>query len=194
MIFSTPRIWPLQIFSTPWESCFKLDLLGFAVQDVAWPRSPCARCRLSLLWRLFQGCTHWTGFQTMMIFMIPMMMVAAVDYRWFGDSLTEQQSVTSRSREFPFPGIVHFLLWYRNRYRKNLVPKKVSEPVSKTFWYRKKSRNRSRKNLVPKKVSESVSEKNWYRKKSRNRSRKYLVSVSKLPGLKTFPLDLLKQY
>ena len=60
------------------------------------------------------------------------------------------QSVTSRSREFPFPGIVLFFdgigtgienIWYRkksrNRYRKNLVPKK--------------SQNRSRKNLVPEK-------------------------------------------
>ena len=62
------------------------------------------------------------------------------------------------------------------------------------IWYRKKSRNRSRKNLVPKKVPESVSEKNWYRKKSRNRSQKYLVSVSKLPGLETFPLDLFKPF
>ena len=42
---------------------------------------------------------------------------------------------------------------------KNLVPKKVSEPVSKKFWYQKKSRNRSQKILVPKKVSESVSKK-----------------------------------
>ena len=102
-----------------------------------------------------------------------------------------QGSVTSRSREFPFPeffdffdgieifqnigvdlgpglvlfpGFLHFFVWYRNRYRKNFVPKKVSELVSKKmsteislgiglekFWYRKKSRNRSRKNLVPKK-------------------------------------------
>ena len=64
----------------------------------------------------------------------------------------------------PFPGFLHFFVWYRNRSRKNLVPKKVSEPVSKKmstekslgigldkFWYRKKSRNRSRKILVPKK-------------------------------------------
>ena len=35
----------------------------------------------------------------------------------------------------------------------------VSEPVSKKIWYQKKSRNRSRKKLVPKKVSESVSKK-----------------------------------
>ena len=78
------------------------------------------------------------------------------------------QSVTSRSREFLFPGILQFFLWYRNRSRKNLVPKKVSEPVSKKFgtekslgtglekfWYRKKSRNRSRKILVPKKNIET---------------------------------------
>ena len=87
-------------------------------------------------------------------------------YNRMGIKAPSRQSVTSRSREFPFPGIVLFFWWYRNRYRKNLVPKKVSEPVSKTFWYRKKSRNRSRKNLVPKSlgisfeknlVSESVS-------------------------------------
>ena len=44
-----------------------------------------------------------------------------------------KQSVTSRSREFPFPGILPFFLWYRNRNQKNLVPKKVSELVSKKF-------------------------------------------------------------
>ena len=62
----------------------------------------------------------------------------------------------------PGPGNSSIFLWYRNRNRKNLVPKKVSEPVSKKFgtkkslgtglekfWYRKKSRNRFRKNLVP---------------------------------------------
>ena len=65
--------------------------------------------------------------------------------------LTSPQSVTSRSREFPFPGILHFLWWYRNRNPKNLIPKKVLEPVSKKFGTEKKSWNRSRKNLVPKK-------------------------------------------
>ena len=39
------------------------------------------------------------------------------------------------------------------------------------IWYRKKSRNRSRKILVPKKVSESVSKKFGTEKKSRNRYR-----------------------
>jgi len=95
------------------------------------------------------------------------------------------QSVTSRSREFPFPGICLFFWWYRNRYRKNLVPKKVPEPVSKIFGTEKKSRNRYRKNLVPKKVSESVSEnfstekslgigleKIWYRKVSESGAKK----------------------
>ena len=33
----------------------------------------------------------------------------------------------------------------------NLVPKKVSEPVSERIWYRKKSQNRLGENLVPKK-------------------------------------------
>ena len=82
----------------------------------------------------------------------------------FPNSLTILQSVTSRSREFPFPGILQFFWWYRNRNQKYLVPKKVSEPVLKKIgteksignglkiiWYRKKSRNWSRKNLVPKK-------------------------------------------
>ena len=57
----------------------------------------------------------------------------------------------------PEPGIFHFIWWYRNRYRKNLVPKKLSEPVSVKFSTGKKSRNRYRKNLVPKKVPVSVS-------------------------------------
>ena len=39
------------------------------------------------------------------------------------------------------------------------------------FWYRKKYRNRSRKNLVPKKVPEPVSENFGTEKKSRNRYR-----------------------
>ena len=52
--------------------------------------------------------------------------------------------------DVPVPGIVLFFWWYRNRYRKNLVPKKVLESVSKKFgtekslgigngkiWYRK---------------------------------------------------------
>jgi len=139
------------------------------------------------------------------------------------------QSVTSRSREFPFPGILHFFSWFRNRSRKILVPKKsgnrsrkilvpkknigtsleifqnisvdlgpglvpfpgflqffygigtgpeknlvlkkVLEPVSKKFGTEKKSWNRSRKNLVPKKVSESVPKKFGTGKKSRNRYR-----------------------
>ena len=43
------------------------------------------------------------------------------------------------------------------------------------IWYRKKSRNRYWKNLVPKKVSESVSEKFGTGKKSRNRYWKLFV-------------------
>ena len=73
--------------------------------------------------------------------------------------------MTYRYREFPVLGIFHSFggigtgigkNWYRkksqNRYRKNLVPEKVSEPVSEKFgtgkslgagisqiWYQKKS-------------------------------------------------------
>ena len=54
---------------------------------------------------------------------------------------------------------------------KKFGTKKVSEPVSKIFWYWKKSRNRSRKKSVPKKVSESVSKKFDTEKKSQNRYR-----------------------
>ena len=51
----------------------------------------------------------------------------------------------------------HFLWWYRNRYRKKLVPEKnIGTGIGK-IWYRKKSRNRYRKNLVPEKVPVSVS-------------------------------------
>ena len=61
------------------------------------------------------------------------------------------------TEKVPEPGTFHFFWWYRNRYRKNLVPEKVSEPVSVKFGIGKKSRNRYRKNLVPKKVPVSVS-------------------------------------
>ena len=59
------------------------------------------------------------------------------------------------------------------------------------IWYRKKSRNRYRKNLVPKKVSESVSEnfstekslgigleKIWYRKVSESVAKKFSTEKS----------------
>ena len=63
-------------------------------------------------------------------------------------TLCFSQSVTYQYREFPVPGIFHFLV--------------VSEPVSGKIGtgkksrnrYRKKSRNRYRKNLVPEPVSE----------------------------------------
>ena len=61
-----------------------------------------------------------------------------------------------------------------------MVPKKVSEPVPKKFGTEKSPGIGLGKKLVP--------------KKSRNRSQKYLVSVSKLPGLETFPLDLFKPF
>ena len=59
-------------------------------------------------------------------------------------------------------------IWYqkksRNRSRKILVPKKVSDSVSKKFGTENKSRNRSRKNLVPKKSLGIGLKKIWYRK------------------------------
>ena len=97
--------------------------------------------------------------------------------------------MTYRYREFPVPGNFSFFWWYRNRYRKQLVPeksfgtgigkiwyrKKVSEPVSEKFGTGKKSRNRYRKNLVPEKSLGTGIGKSWYRKKYRYRYRKYLV-------------------
>ena len=67
--------------------------------------------------------------------------------------------------DVPVPGIpgtgnFHFFWWYRNRYRKKLVPEKGTGIGIGKIWYRKKYRNRYRKNLVPEKVSEVVPEKN----------------------------------
>ena len=59
----------------------------------------------------------------------------------------------------PFPGFCNFFYGIGTGLEKKLVPKKVSEPVSKKMSTEKKSRNQSRKILVPKKVSESV----WFR-------------------------------
>merc|ERR1712130_455474 len=79
--------------------------------------------------------------------------------------------------DVPVPGIpgignFSYFWWYRNRYRKKLVPeeslgtgigkiwywKKVSEPVSEKFGTGKKSRNRYQKKFgTGKKVSVSVS-------------------------------------
>ena len=86
--------------------------------------------------------------------------------------------------DVPVPGIpgignFSFFWWYRNRYRKKLVPekslgtgigkiwyrKKVSEPVSEKFSTGKKSRNRYRKNLVPEKSLGTGIKYIWYRKK-----------------------------
>ena len=78
----------------------------------------------------------------------------------FKQSLGDYQSVTYRYREFPVPGIFIFFggigtgigkIWYR---------KKVPVSVSEKFGTGKKYRNRYRKNLVPEKVSELVPEKN----------------------------------
>jgi len=71
----------------------------------------------------------------------------------------------------PFPGFLQFFDGIGTGLEENLVPKKVSEPVSKKMSTEKKSRNRSRKILVPKKVPESVSKKFGTEKKSRNRYR-----------------------
>ena len=79
-----------------------------------------------------------------------------------------KQSVTSRSREFPFPGIVLFFWWYRNRYQKNLVPKRVSESVSKKYGT-EKSLGISIENIWYRKNLWIGLGKIWYRKKSRNR-------------------------
>ena len=38
----------------------------------------------------------------------------------------------------PVPGIFHFFWWYRNRYRKNLVPEKSIRTGIGKIWYRKK--------------------------------------------------------
>ena len=79
----------------------------------------------------------------------------------------------------PGTGNFSFFWWYRNRYRKKLVPekslgtgigkiwyrKKVSEPVSEKFSTGKKSRNRYRKNLVPEKSLGTGIKYIWYRKK-----------------------------
>ena len=87
----------------------------------------------------------------------------------------------------PFPGFLQFFDGIGTGLEKKLVPKKVSEPVSKKMSTEKKSRNRSRKILVPKKVSESVSKKFGTEKKSRNRYRSdfgsrhtLVVAVTKL--------------
>ena len=66
--------------------------------------------------------------------------------------------MTFRFRNFSVSKLFHFFRWYRIRYRKNLVSKKVSDSVSKKNWYRKKYRIRYRKNLVSEKVSDSVLE------------------------------------
>ena len=73
---------------------------------------------------------------------------------FFLTCLDVPQSVTYRYREFPVPGIFHFFGGIGTGIGKNWYRKKVSEPVSEKFGTGKKSRNRYRKNLVPEKVSE----------------------------------------
>ena len=59
-----------------------------------------------------------------------------------------------------------------------MVPEKVLEPVSVKFGIGKKSRNRYRKNLVPKKSPGTGIGKNWYRKKvSEPVSEKFLTGA-----------------
>ena len=104
-------------------------------------------------------------------------------------SVWNPNSVSSRSREFCLfygigigLGIFFDIKKYRNRSRFFLVPKKVSESVSKKIWYRKKSRNWSRFFLVPKKVSEPFSKKFGTEKsrKQKNLVQKVMESVLNL--------------
>merc|ERR1712105_575559 len=72
--------------------------------------------------------------------------------------------------DVPVPGIpgignFSFFWWYRNRYRKKLVPEKSLGTGIGRIWYRKKSRNRYRKNLVPEKSLGTGIGRIWYRKK-----------------------------
>ena len=58
--------------------------------------------------------------------------------------------------DVPVPGIpgtgnFHFFWWYRNRYRKNLVPEKSIGTGIGKIWYRKKYRNWYRKKINIKK-------------------------------------------
>ena len=75
------------------------------------------------------------------------------------------QSVTFRYREFPVPGIFHFFGGIGTGIGTNWYRKKVSEPVPEQIGTGKKSRNRYRKNLVPKKSTGIDIENIWYRKK-----------------------------
>ena len=68
-----------------------------------------------------------------------------------------QQSVTFRFQNFSVSKLFHFFLWYRYRFRKFLVSKKVSVSVSKKIGIGKKYRYRFRFFLVSEKVSVSVS-------------------------------------
>ena len=85
-------------------------------------------------------------------------------------------------------GNCSFFWWYRYRYRKLLVPEKSLGTGIEKNWYRKKSRNRSRNNLVPKKVSESVSKK-FGTKKNIGTSLEIFqnICVDLGPGLVLFP-------
>ena len=73
-------------------------------------------------------------------------------HEWWASRVWHFGFETSRFRNFSF------FLWYRYRFRKILVSKKVSVSVSKNFGIEKKYRYRFRKKLVLKKVSVSVSE------------------------------------
>jgi len=67
------------------------------------------------------------------------------------------QSVTFRFRNFSVSKLFHFFWWYRYRFRKILVSKKVSVLVSKKFGIEKSIGIGFEKKLVSKKVSVSVS-------------------------------------
>ena len=69
-------------------------------------------------------------------------------YHWLASL---RQSMTSRSREFPFPGILHFFLMVSERESKKFGTKKSPGTGLEDFLVPKKSQNWSRKNLVLKK-------------------------------------------
>ena len=78
---------------------------------------------------------------------------------------TLDQSVTYRYREFPIPGIFHFFWWYRNRYRKNLVPEKSLGTGIGKIWYRKKVSEPVSEKVGTEKSTGIGIENIWYRKK-----------------------------
>ena len=71
------------------------------------------------------------------------------------------QSVTFRFRNFSVSKLFQFFGWYRIRYRKNVVSKKVSDSVSKKFGIEKSIGFGIEEIWYRKKVSDSVSFRFW---------------------------------